>query len=306
MKSKRGFTIIEVMLFLAVAALMFVGVIANTHNNIASQRFSSSVQNFASFLRRVYNEVEDVQIASRSATTTVRDYCTMDAAMIASRNLGASGLSGSGRSDCAVYGKLVTFGEDQTNSKAIHVYDVIGNIVDNRHPISATDDLSAVAEVQAGVVMLSRANAASPYSLSASSYSVTLDWDAWIEDTTGSRFTGALLIVRSPLSGVVHTYLNNTYSANGINLSRTLSSAGTAASGSVAGNLFGANGSVARLTNGITSGGYSAQEVNFCVDSDDRGGQRRRNIRLVSDARNSGDIIVVVADDATENRCYNN
>ena len=302
MKNRRGFTLIEVMLFLAVAAMMFVGVIANTHRNIANQRFSSSVQNFATFLRRVYNEVEDVQIANRSTITSIRDYCTMDAAVISSRDLGNSGLPGSGRSDCAVYGKLVTFGENQSNSKEIYVYDVIGNIVDNRHPIAATNDLAAVAEVQAGVVLLDRSSASSPYTLSVSSYSQSLDWDAWIEDINGNRFTGAILIVRSPLSGVIHTYINNSYSANGINLYQTLSSAGSAMSAADANAKFSTNGTVARLTASISN--YQAQEVNFCVDSDDRGGQKRRNIRLAADARNSGDIIVVVADDSGENQCY--
>ena len=48
MKHKRkGFTLIEIVLFLAITGLLFVGIIVGTNNSIGQQRFTDSVQNFA-------------------------------------------------------------------------------------------------------------------------------------------------------------------------------------------------------------------------------------------------------------------
>lgn len=46
---KRGFTIIEVMLVLAITGLMLVGVIAGTYSSIATQRYNDSVRSFSEF-----------------------------------------------------------------------------------------------------------------------------------------------------------------------------------------------------------------------------------------------------------------
>ena len=54
---KQGFTIIEVMLVLAITGLMLVGVIAGTYSSIATQRYNDSVRSFSEFLREIYAEV---------------------------------------------------------------------------------------------------------------------------------------------------------------------------------------------------------------------------------------------------------
>lgn len=62
MKHKRnGFTLVEIVLFLAITSLLFVGIIAGTNNSIFQQRYNDSVQNFAEFLRRIYSEVANPQ-----------------------------------------------------------------------------------------------------------------------------------------------------------------------------------------------------------------------------------------------------
>ena len=81
-KMRRGFTLIEVALFLAVTGLLFAGVMVGVQNSIWQQRYNDTVQNFANFLRNVYSEVSNPQ------------------------------SSGNGRSEeLAIYGKLISFGE---------------------------------------------------------------------------------------------------------------------------------------------------------------------------------------------------
>lgn len=107
MKKRIGFTLIEVALFLAVTGALFAGIVIGTQNSISQQRYNDAVQNFANFLRNIYAEVENPQSL------------------------------GDGRSDKAIYGKVITFGErcdfdgnctdDKTNSQKIFVYNLIGS-----------------------------------------------------------------------------------------------------------------------------------------------------------------------------------
>lgn len=296
-KTRKGFTIIEVTLVLAITGMMFAGLVVSTRHNISSQRFSASVQDFNAFLREVYNQAENVQIANRNIlnfTSGTSNYCVVDGgqyisfAVDDSTTISKMGrklteLGAAGRSACSVYGKLITFGEGtpSTNkeSKNIYVYDVIGDVVDARHPLQGADDKAAMKEVHLGIV------AQRGSSRVVSAYSHTLNWGAWIEDTTGNRFKGAILIVRSPFSGVIHTYFHS-FNESEINIyanyTGTIPNAGYVAS---------------------NISGYNTTEVNFCVNSEDRSNSmKRRNIRISADARSAADIIMA-EQDSGDNKC---
>ena len=68
---KKGFTILEVMLFLAITGLMLIGVIGGTYSAIASQRYTDSVRSFAEFLRQTYAEVISPEIGRASCRERV-------------------------------------------------------------------------------------------------------------------------------------------------------------------------------------------------------------------------------------------
>ena len=87
MKTTRsGFTLVEVALFLAITGLVFAGIVVGTQNSIFQQRYNDAVQNFAEFLRSMYSQVTNVQ------------------------------SEGHGRSEYAIYGKLVNFEEDENGN----------------------------------------------------------------------------------------------------------------------------------------------------------------------------------------------
>lgn len=294
-KIPRGFTLIEVTIVLAITGLMFSGLVIATRHNINGQRYSAATQDFDSLLRQIYNQVENVQITDRSITnlTGSSNYCVIDGAVavtvgvtpntVTKYGSKLSSLAASGRSGCSVYGKLVTFGEglpsSNSDSKAIYVYDVLGDVVDARNTLISTDEKESLREVHLGIIAQRNGTRV------VSSYSYKLDWGAWIEDKNGTRLSGALLVVRSPLSGTIHTYWQS-FSESQINITANyLSTIPTA------GNL------TANLS------GYTAVELDFCVNSEDRASSaKRRNIRLSADASNASDI-VLVSQDTGDNEC---
>lgn len=178
---KRGFTLIEVSLFLAITGALFVAVTIGVQNSIFQQRFNDSVQNFEEFLRTAYAETMNVQ------------------------------NTGNGRSGEAIYGRLITFGEKHGLSgeritdesvNNIYMYDVIGKIGDigTGNVLSTLNNLSATVTIEkdgevkpAGIIE-----------------NYVPRWGAVIEKTDEYKpFVGAILIVRHPNSGVAYTYVKN-------------------------------------------------------------------------------------------------
>ncbi|MBR3132034.1 hypothetical protein IKG33_01320 [Candidatus Saccharibacteria bacterium] len=198
-KSRLGFTLIEVALFLAVTGMLFVGIAVGVQNSIYQQRYNDSVQNYVEFLRSVYSQVMNVQSL------------------------------GEGRTEQAIYGKLVTFGEsvdlsgcpvngntevvagcdeDNRNKNMIFTYDVVGWIgVDD----SGLNVLDALDKANANVIdvesnELEGTGSVEPVGIIES---YVPKWTAQIQNTSENYelFKGALLIARHPRSGTVYTYV---------------------------------------------------------------------------------------------------
>ena len=64
-KQQKGFTIIEVMLFLALSGFLLAGILAGTGSSIANQRYKDAVQDAADALRSAFSFVADTQIETR-------------------------------------------------------------------------------------------------------------------------------------------------------------------------------------------------------------------------------------------------
>ncbi len=167
---RRGFTIIEVSLFLAITGLLFLGVTLGVQNSMRRQRYNDIVQSFADYLRNLYSEVTNVQ------------------------------SMGNGRSMDVVYGKLVVFGGTPIQDENIFSYDVIGGLTNsgagNKDVLSLLDNKSVGARVvddNGSVVGIMN--------------SYKLKWGALLQTTKKpfEAYKGAVLIVRHPSSGTVYT-----------------------------------------------------------------------------------------------------
>lgn len=175
-KNRHGFTIIEVVIFLAITSIIFMAIILGTRNVMSRQRYNESTQNFAEFLRGVYSKL-----------TSIENH-------------------GDGRSDRVIYGKLVTFGEkinfsgENNDGQEIFVYDIIGDVDGS---INGEEVLQSLVRLNSDVIKV--VNEDVDYAGIRESYSPR--WMAKIEKTNShDYFKGAVIVVRSAASGAVYTY----------------------------------------------------------------------------------------------------
>jgi len=172
--NKAGFTIIETMLFLGISGLLAVGVLIGSGVSINTQRYRDSVTSLQSFLQQQYSDVSNVSNDATSSTCNGVDN------------------NPRGQSDCVILGRYIT----TTDSKKILVKAVIGSTSDLT---IATNDVEALKQFNIKV---------SP------SVGDTYDvqWGSSINRTDGSDMVFSMLVLRSPSSGAIRTFVNNTTS----------------------------------------------------------------------------------------------
>ena len=268
-KARRGFTLIEISFFLALTGALFVGIVAGTQNSLWQQKYNDSVQSFTNFLRDVYAQVANPQ-----------------------------GIS-DGRSERAIYGKLIVFGQEYDlkgeripdDEQRFFTYDVIGdaNAIGTGSIIQTFKALNInvlVEEVTGGVITnVSTAGYANSYMPT---------WGSVIERTTlvngeNNNFRGSILIVRHPRSGIINTLFSDRI----IPVNETIRNA------RLDGNY---DGTRKLLTDRLDY--FDVGEINFCVNPYGMGvrGSFRRNIRIVKNARNSSGV-EIIDQDSTDNHC---
>lgn len=128
-EEQKGFTIIEVMLFLALSGFLLVGILAGTGSSIANQRYKDAVQDAADALRKAYSFVADTEISTRDKNESVCKYKDLD-----------SSEAGRGRSSCAVYGAVVVINRDTIQTTTLIGKDYYDMLVGVDHKESGWDD----------------------------------------------------------------------------------------------------------------------------------------------------------------------
>ena len=182
-REKRGFTIVEVSIFLAITGLLFLGVTVGVQNSIYQQRYTDAVQGFADFLRNAYSEVLNVQSV------------------------------GSGNTERAVYGKAISFGGDGENE--IVMYSIVGDISEgcrNEGTLARRlECLNADVFEYSGEELSASHDNATPFNI-VEEYKPK--WSTRIQevkDTNGnldfSNYMGTIVIVRDPYYGGIKTLL---------------------------------------------------------------------------------------------------
>ena len=278
MRKRSGFTIIEVSLFLAITALLFVGITVGTQNSINQQRYADSVNSFADFLRNIYSEVSNPQ------------------------------SKGHGNSeDLAIYGKLITFGEsynlsgENNNKNEIFVYDVLGSATGSYDNSEIGKELKKIKATVFGKIINQSNSQQISYGLAGMSESFLPKWDSSIENKTyGQKKTGSILIVRHPRSGTITTLVSNTkleindklkpfYSGSTI----VLDSAGGCASSSTCGYGTALETFEKNMINGWEN--FKSGEVVFCVNPFGDSGTRQA-VKMAKGARNASGVVVIDRD----------
>lgn len=181
---QSGFTIIEVMLFLAVTGALAVAILVGSGFAIEQQRYRDSVNSFKSLIQEQY-----AQIANVINSDAKNPQCTLtDDDTRLAFNDSEEAKSFRGTSDCLVLGRFLLIEEKQVTA-----YDVIGE------PSSAAAAESSDSAMLQKYGIALRAPNVSPVS-----------WDARIvKPKTTEGVTTSLMIVRSPLSGTILTYVRD-------------------------------------------------------------------------------------------------
>lgn len=250
--TRRGFTLIEVALFLAVTGALFVGIIMGVQNSMYQQRYNDSVQNFAEFLRSIYSQVSNPQNSI-----------------------------GDGRSNKAIYGKLVVFGETYdfnggSSEGGIYSYDVVGDVKGT----FSGDLLDQMRSLNFSVM-----DDNGQFAGNIEEYKPR--WEASIQQADKDSFNdfeGAILVVRHPQSGTIFTLVYDSgtidINTNDINTSRDQA-----------------------FKQAINDTDFHAGQIDFCINPNgNQPSDSRRNIRIISNARNASGVEVIDMN-SDENKC---
>lgn len=171
-RRRRGFTLVEVSLFLAITAAIFVGVVAGTQSSIFQQRYNDAVQSFVDFLRNNYSQVMNVQ------------------------------SDGKGNSDYVIYGRIISFGNGEDDR--VISYSVIGDDDARKGgEESLLYQLASTGALTGGYVKNGEFQGAGL------TETYIPKWGSRIQIKEGSGFKlfeGAIMIVRHPETGSIYTY----------------------------------------------------------------------------------------------------
>lgn len=279
--TKSGFTIVEIALFLALSGFLMVGLIMGANVSISRQRYNDSVNSVAEFVRGTY----------------------ADALNVSNDNDPSDPSADAGRSTTAIYGKLISIGED--DGDIIYVYDLVGKAVSSSSvKASRIIDMMHDSTIDANIFKPNDCSI-NPVGCVNSYYRMTsyeIPWSGTLSrgndagSDNGARFHGAILIIRSPITGNIRTYNFNydkTVIKNKISEKSIRTNFHAQASDYQARNNFKTYLTELSQTS-LDNGGEN--EMIFCVDSDDNTGGNRRGVKIAARATNSSGVMLTEMD----------
>lgn len=126
-------------------------------------------------------------------------------------------------------------------------------------------------------------------------------WDAELQDSNGTKFVGGILVVRSPVTGGIRTYIYDSKEHEDeiqfyhFHKMLTDSNASTYFS-----NLLGV------IADSVKNNdGKSERDLDLCIDSPDNSHANRRDLRILARANNSTSVVLVPLD-GEDSKCLGN
>jgi prepilin-type N-terminal cleavage/methylation domain-containing protein len=186
---KRGFTIVETMLVLAITGVLIAGLLVGLGSSISNQRYLDAVSSFKTLLQDQYSQINNVT-NDRDAGWT----CNSNATPVKTQGGGTA----PGQSDCVLLGRYIGIENDQITSATVVGY-----------PKSNTSSSGTIASIK------------TDYTLGISTSSIektSLEWGAHIAwptsgggsmTPTSPRSLG-ILMIRSPANGTSYTFTTDT------------------------------------------------------------------------------------------------
>lgn len=180
-RNNHGFSIIEVMLFLAISGALTVAVLVGAGTSISQQRYRDSVNSLSNLLQQQYSEVTTVRNDRDTKWT-----CDGVAGLVEAPAGGAS----RGTTDCAVIGKYLSL-----DDKKVTIQTVIGKTT----ALNEGDDIVALGEANLSLSAIDRQE-------------YVIEWGAAMQRINKTPTATTVLIVRSPTTGSIRTFIDE---ANG-------------------------------------------------------------------------------------------
>jgi type II secretory pathway pseudopilin PulG len=180
----RGFTVIELMLFLGITGILFAALMVGANNTIVQQRYKESVLDYAAVLQDQYSEVLNTR-NDRSNNWK----CTNS--IVAPEAVGGEFR---GRSDCVVLGK------------AVEIIDG-GNAVETTTVVGYYQPVAGVDEPQGDIDVLDAYSPRMPENFDTKTHK--LGWGTNLLTVEGEGSTASFLILRSPSSGLLRVFASN-------------------------------------------------------------------------------------------------
>lgn len=301
----NGFTIIEVMLVLAITGFLFIGLMGGMTSSLARQRYKDAVQDNADNLRRLYSYVVDVQVYSRdndSACYGLTPSSIEEASLITNKK-----NTGRGRSECVVYGVLATISHSHMEFTEIIGKDY-GTVrkeleKDESVDIDTMHEIEVLKRTQANNIVARANSSGNCDSVGLVNLLESFDsrWETRLLDTDGNELEASILVFRSPRSGAVRTYIMDevpkvgTEAVNYDDFSRETHACTEATSIMT---TYGIN----HLIDGDR---FTEKELDICVDSGDTGvyDGRLRMIKIAKGGHSSSAIALIDMDDEDANKC---
>lgn len=178
---QTGFTIIEVMLFLAIAAVLVTATLIGWTLTINTQSYRDSARSLATVLQQQYSDTLNVANERGSNLT-----CRVDNEMT---TIEPGVGSPRGQSDCVVLGRFV-----EINGVNIAMYDVVGTEPDAAPDAGDTED-EIIGSYYPGVMKQSRQD-----------YQIAWQARPYVSNEDGSTMRRNIAIIRSPQTGTLQTY----------------------------------------------------------------------------------------------------
>ncbi len=186
-----GFTIIETMLVLSISSLLAVGIVTGVGSSINQQRYRDSVNSLASMLQREYSEVSNV----RNERVPGGDELSCSSTAVITED--DTNARPRGASDCVILGRWISSSEYSPGSQTTFKISTIVGHEPESIPASASSDREVLMHYSMSV-------------MPGSEREVELKWGAGLHDSSGATKNFRMLILRSPLSGTVHTMMHDT------------------------------------------------------------------------------------------------
>lgn len=244
---RQGFTIIEVMLFLAVSGFLLVGILAGTGSSLANQRYKDAVQDLADILRSQYSYVSETQVATRefgndsicygltSSNITEDADGQIDSYFNTIQREKANSISGRGRTNCVVYGVVVTLSNDRIQTTTLigedyrtrvkEIEAAGGTIDETKSDLAILSDMSAnnlSVDCSAAAVITNNTSNSCRIRTAGALRTSRTKWSTNMltpktDTTDGEALKATVVIFRSPRDGAIRTYAMNDVIRNHMN-----------------------------------------------------------------------------------------